>query len=201
MHLVKGYASNLIIDEAREKVWRYGWGSASQGIKRNFSWLQKVHGIIPTPKPLAIYQFGPFILTSETFIAGRSLTAQEALGSHLDQIIATIAPLYKQTKLIHGDLTHRNILLTSQGLYFIDGDRSEIDSAEFDHWLLLADAAAHRDGPTSHRAFIRQLLHNKPLASMDQMPLWTRFVARCLAHSVRDCMRRGKSLDWLDELI
>lgn len=197
MRLVKGYASNLIIDQARGRVWRYGWGKAGASVERNYQWLQQVHNIIPTPKPLSFYQFGPFILTSETYIAGRPLTPQEASGEYFNLIMSTIAPLYQKTKLIHGDLTHRNILLDAHSkIYFIDGDRSQAGPPEFDRWLLLADAKAHLEGHTSHHKFIQQLLAANPPNS----PLWAKFIARCIAHSVADCVRRGKSLDWLDEL-
>lgn len=201
MRLVKGYASRLLIDAKGKKVWRYGWGRAGESIKHNYTWLQKACAVIPTPKPLSFHQFGPLIITSETFIAGRPLTPQEASGEYFKLIMATIAPLYQKTKLIHGDLTHRNILLDAHSkIYFIDGDGGPAyagqASPEFDRWLLQADARAHLGGHTSHRKFIQQLL-NSPLSDS---PLWPKFIARCLAHSVRDCVRRGKSLDWLDEL-
>jgi thiamine kinase-like enzyme len=145
-------------------------------------------------------------------------------------ILSTIAPLYTSSllsnpegsvvALTHGDLTHRNILSGSQGLYFIDGERSGMAPPEFDVWLLLADSIAHSSGRGSHAEFIQQVWRTSPeetpyRASVEKLyelvpgvannrarwtALWQSFTAHCLFHSITDCLRRGKSLDWLDGL-
>lgn len=227
--IVSSYSSRVLINEARGVVWRYGFGSKAEAVRRNYRWLTQAYSAIPVPKPLQLRQVGPVVVASESYVAGLPLVVSDITEEGVALILAALGPLYgtfgrvehgRYVSLIHGDLTHRNILQTAAGFAFIDGDRSTLAPPEFDVWLLLADAAIHRAGAATHRTFIAQLLRHRP----DDEPyrtaarqlyallpaaagnealwsaLWTQFVARCLAHSVRDCQRRGKSLDWLDDL-
>lgn len=217
--LARSYGSRLLINKKRQALWRFGWGRQGQGVLHNYTWLQKVAGVIPAPKPRTLRQYGPLVVSSESYVPGKPLAPHDITLEKVGDILAALAPLYRLS-IIHGDLTHRNILSGSDGFYFIDGDRSEVAPPEFDVWLLLADSIAHSNGRGSHAEFIQQVWRTSPnetpyreateklYAMVPELAdnrtlwpqLWQRFTARCLVHSITDCLRRGKSLDWLDGL-
>lgn len=215
-----GYSSRFIVNTERQQLWRFGWASRAQSIKRNYEWLERTQKVIAVPRPLGLWPVGPVVVSCESLVPGKPLEPADITPERTHEILAALAPLYERSLFIHGDLTHRNILLDNAQLYFIDGDRSTTAPPEFDVWLLLADSIAHREGRGSHRQFIQQLVNTSPedepyrsaaeglyqlvpraQGRRSHWPrLWGQFVVRCLAHSVADCRRREKSIHWLDGL-
>lgn len=228
--LAKSYGSRLIINKKHRTLWRFGMGEQGAGVRHNYRWLEKVLGVIPAPAPRQLRTLGPLVISSESYVTGRPLTPQEITSDRVDSILTHLAPMYRKwlriegeagsTTLIHGDLTHRNVLVAGGALHFIDGDRSGVSFPEFDVWLLLADSLVHAKGGVSHREFIQLLMKSSPevdpyrratLKLYEGVPemagnrllwprLWSQFLVRCISHSRRDCLRRGKSIDWLDGL-
>lgn len=224
-----GYTSRVLINEKRKVVWRYGLGQTGERVRRNYQWLQQAYPVLSTPQPISTQQIGPLVVTSESYLVGQPLKPHEITSEMVATILRALTPLYGRygkeqpgayITLIHGDLTHRNILSGPAGLSFLDGDRSEMAPPEFDVWLLVADAMLHRSTHASHRLFLRQVWHSRPTdvpyrdmvqklyeavpaAAVNEAlweTLWSTFVARCLVHSISDCVRRRKPLDFLDGL-
>lgn len=219
-HLRRGYSSRFIVNAKRHQLWRFGGGASARSIRRNYEWLKKTQRIIAVPRALGLWSVGPGVISCEALVPGKPLAPADITPGRVSEILKALAPLYNSQLFIHGDLTHRNILWDGQQLYFIDGDRSTLAAPELDVWLLLADSIAHIEGRGSHRQFIQQLINSNPEDEpyrpaveklYDIIPklqdrrrhwprLWGQFMARCLAHSVADCHRRGKSIHWLDGL-
>ena len=227
--IISGYASRIVVDTKANVVWRYAFGAGREGIRQNYGWLRKSQGIVPAPVPILVKRIGPLLATCEEYIPGRRLNAADITPSAAQDVLRMVVPLYREyglpeeriyKTLIHGDLTFRNILCGTQTLFCIDGDRSTMAPPEFDVWLLVADAEIHKKGSASHKKFLQYLWNSAPSdelfrvateALYECLPdartnkkywgtIWTSFLTRCLAHSVRDCMRRGKSIAFLDEL-
>lgn len=223
----RGYSSRFIVNTERQQLWRFGWGARARSIKRNYEWLEKTQNVVAVPRALGLWSVGLVVISCEALAPGEPLAPADITPERVNEILVALAPLYNSQTFIHGDLTHRNILRArqdsgqaAQKFYFIDGDRSTLAAPEFDVWLLLADSIAHSQGQSSHRLFIKQLIDTSPEDEpyrsaveklYDLVPklqgrrlhwprLWGQFVARCLAHSVVDCRRRGKAIDWVDGL-
>lgn len=155
-------------------------------------------------------------------LPAKAPSAARAVLDRLGRVLVDSRPAQATVvvSLVHGDLTFRNVRLTPRGHCFVDGESSEVAPPTFDVWLLLADLLSHRAERTTHATFLTRLWQTGP----DQLPfaglvaklyervtgtarnrqwwsaLWLLFLARCVVHSVHDCLEYGKSLDFLDEL-
>jgi len=126
------------------------------------------------PKPISINKTKSFYITQQTFINGQPLTLAQATLPKLKKALTILRPLYlkhkSQTKpyktIIHGDLTHHNLIKSGPTLSLIDFDRHGFAFPEFDPLLFKVYKATYAtQKPTYSKLFhnINQLLKSSDM--------------------------------------